>query len=176
MSQTSFDFNISRQHNLNLDEYPLIEVTRTFHAPVEQIWKAWSDAELIKQWWGPEGYSVQSMKIDFRESGKFLFAMKGPDGKVVWDTGIFEEIIPNKKIINTDRFCDKNGSPISAREVGMSENWPDQLYITIEFEALSTEQTKMMIRYEGIPKEMHDDFVKGRNSSIDKLQKLVERS
>ncbi|MGZ3789876.1 MAG: SRPBCC family protein [Bacteriovorax sp.] len=175
MSQTSFDFNISRQHNLKLEEYPTVEVIRTFHAPVEQIWKAWANEELIKQWWGAEGYTVQSIKIDFRENGKFLFGMQGPDGKVIWDTGVYLEIIPNKKIINSDRFCDKEGSPISPDQVGMPGNWPDELYVIIEFEALNIDQTKMVIRHEGIPKEMHDKCAEGWNSSIDKLQKLIER-
>lgn len=166
----------TQERQPNLDKYPLVQVKRTFHAPIERVWNAWSDAELIKQWWGPETYTAPDAKIDFRMGGQYLFAMQGPDRKVVWSGGVYKEIIPNKKIVFTDHFADENGNTITAKEAGMSGDWPKDLYITVEFESIDPEQTKMVINHAGIPKEMHDDCVGGWSSSIDKFQKLVERN
>lgn len=176
MVQTSTDTTTGTYHKKNLPSSPLVEITRTFYAPVERVWKAWSDPELIKEWWGPVGYSCPRAKMDFREGGKYLFAMQGPDGNVIWSTGVFEEIIPMEKIVWTDQFCDKDGKPLLAKDVGIPGEWPDKLYVTIEFEGLNNNQTIMIISHEGIPKEMHDDCVEGWKSSVDKLQKLVERN
>jgi uncharacterized protein YndB with AHSA1/START domain len=160
----------------SLEASPLVEVTRTFRAPVERVWNALSDPELIKQWWGPTNFTAPNAETDFRVGGKYLFSMQGPDGKVIWSGGDYKEIIPDKKIVCTDHFSDKDGNPITANEAGMTGDWPKDLYITIELESIGPDQTKMAISHEGIPAEMHDDCVKGWSESVDKLQKLVERN
>lgn len=154
---------------------PLVEITRAFKAPISRVWNAWAEPELAKQWWGPENYSCPEAKIDFREGGKYLLAMKDPSGKVMWDTGRYDEIVFLQKIVCTDSFADKNGNMISAKEAGMSGDWGDVSTITVEFESTYEDETIMHLRHEGIPKEMHDDCVSGWSTSFDKLQKLVER-
>lgn len=163
-------------HKNSTSQSPLVEISRVFQASVESLWSAWSEPEMLKQWWGPENYSCPDAKIDFRVGGKSLLAMKGPDGKVIWSGGTYEEIVPKTKIVSTDSFMDEKGNVISAEDAGMPGNWQsDTLYITVEFEKLGENETKMGLSHEGIPKEMYDDCVSGWNSSIDKLQKLVER-
>lgn len=153
-----------------------VELSRVFQAAVEQVWKAWTEVDLIKQWWGPKDFSCPDARIDFREGGKYNFAMQGPDGKVIWSGGVFEEIIPYQKIAYTDSFTDKNGKVVSSSEYGMPGEWPEALYVTLTFEKLGDGSTKMHLYHEGIPKEMHDDCVEGWSQSIDKMQRLVERS
>jgi uncharacterized protein YndB with AHSA1/START domain len=153
-----------------------VEITRTFRAPLESVWYAWTTGELVQQWWGPEGYSCPEAKIEFRVGGKYLFAMKGPDQKVSWSGGEILEIIENQEIVYTDHFTDERGNPVAAAEYGMSGTWPEDLFVTVKFERLGDEHTRIHLIHEGIPKELHDDCVKGWNSSLDKLQKLVVRS
>lgn len=159
---------------VDLEKSPLVTITRFFNAPLQNVWNAWSDEKLIQEWWGPEGYSSPSAKIDFRVGGQSLLAMQDPNGEVVWSGGVYKEIVPLKKIVTTDHFADEKGNVISANEIGMPGDWPLEGLITIEFSDANEEQVKIIINHEGIPKEMHDDCVKGWNSSIDKLQKLVE--
>lgn len=151
-----------------------VTITRFFNAPLEKVWQAWTNEEMVKQWWGPENYSAPSAKIDFRVGGKSLLAMKDPKGEIVWSGGVYKEIIPYKKIVTTDHFADKNGNIISASDVGMPGKWPLDCLITVEFSDGNEDQVKIIIKHEGIPKEMHDDCVEGWNSSIDKFQRLVE--
>jgi uncharacterized protein YndB with AHSA1/START domain len=55
-----------------------IEVTKTFNAPVEMVWKVWTDPELVKRWWGPKHFISPVAKIDFQEGGKSIVSMKAP--------------------------------------------------------------------------------------------------
>lgn len=158
-----------------LQNSPLVTVTRFFSAPIEKVWQAWSNAEMIKEWWGPETYSCPFAEIDFQVGGKSLLAMTDPHGESVWSGGVYKEIVPYKKIVTTDHFTDAMGNVISARDVGMPGEWPLDCLITIEFSDANEEEVKIMITHQGIPKEMHDDCTEGWNSSIDKLQRLVEQ-
>lgn len=143
---------------------------------MDQLFGAWSKPELVKQWWGPDRYSAPNVKIDFRVGGKFTFAMLGPDKKLLWSSGEYVEIQLNRKIVSTDYFSDENGIRVSPKSLGMPGEWCDKLFVTLDFEAIDEEQTKMVLSHEGIPQAMYSECVKGWNESIDKLQKLIEKN
>ena len=163
----------TKEQNI-LDRPALVKVTRVFNAPIEKVWSAWGDEDLVKQWWGPEGYTCPFASIDFREGGNNLMAMKDSSGQTIWSGGVYREIIPFKKIVSTDHFADEDGNIISAGQAGMKGKWPTDCLITVEFSKVVTGQVRMAIVHEGIPKDMHHECVEGWNSSLNKLQKMVE--
>lgn len=55
---------------------------RVIKAPVDVVWGAWINPETLPQWWGPEGFSCRTKRIDLRTGGEWVFDMIGPDGKV----------------------------------------------------------------------------------------------
>ena len=55
-----------------------VVVTRTFDAPVERVWQAWSEPQLVMQWWGPTGFTCPKADLDFREGGTSLVCMRAP--------------------------------------------------------------------------------------------------
>lgn len=57
-----------------------VVTTRTYDAPRELVWAAWTNPEHLAQWWGPDGFSITTYKMDFRVGGTWVFAMHGPDG------------------------------------------------------------------------------------------------
>ena len=57
-------------------------ITRVIAAPVALVWGAWWNADSLPRWWGPEGFSCRTARIDLREGGEWLFDMIGPDGAV----------------------------------------------------------------------------------------------
>ena len=93
-----------------------LKIIRVFDAPVELVWAAWSSPELVKQWWGPKDFTAPTIRIDFREGGKYLYAMHGPaDSEYdvdMWNTGVYKEIVPNKRIVYLDSFSDADGNPV----------------------------------------------------------------
>lgn len=163
-----------KENKFNPDRYPLVEVALVLHAPVEKVWRAWSDPEIVKQWWGPEGFTCPEAKMDFRVGGRCTLAMQDPKGKINWSSGEYLELVPNEKLVCTDYFSDEYGEPVNPSVYGMTGNWPANSYISIEFERVGDNQTKMSVKHEGIPHEMHDDCVQGWTSSLRKLQRTVQ--
>ena len=129
-----------------------IKIERIFEASVEEVWKMWTEPEMIKKWWGPEGFSAPSIKIDLKEGGKYVYGMKGPEDsewdKVMYSGGIFEKVVPMKKIVATDYFCDEDGNKMDPVDFGMGEDMPKEMpTMTIEFEELEDNKTKLTITY-----------------------------
>jgi uncharacterized protein YndB with AHSA1/START domain len=148
-----------------------IVINRVFDLPVSKVWQAWTEPEQFKKWWGPEGFTCPISKMEARKGGKYLSCMRSADGKEFWSTGVIEEFIPQKKLVVTDSFSDAKGNIIPASEYGMPGDWPDQLLITVNFEELGENRTKITLQHEGIPDEMREECIKGWNESLDKLAK-----
>ena len=86
-----------------------IKVVREFDAPVEKVWKAWTEAELLDQWWAPKPWKANTQSMDFREGGTWLYYMEGPDGSRHYCRADYETIVANKSYTGLDAFCDENG-------------------------------------------------------------------
>jgi uncharacterized protein YndB with AHSA1/START domain len=149
-----------------------IVIDRVFAIPVAKVWRAWTDPESMKKWWGPNGFTCPTSTIDARQGGKYLNCMRSSDGQDFWSTGFFKEFVPNKKLVLTDSFSDSKGNIISASELNMPGKWPLEMMIAVNFEE-DNGQTKMRLRHKGIPSEMHDDCIKGWNESFDKLENNI---
>lgn len=154
-------------------ENKTISIKRTLDLPLNTAWKAWSDPESMKKWWGPNEYTCPHCTIDFRVNGKYLAAMRGPDGKDIWSTGMYKEIIPKKKIVCTDSFADSKGNVVPASDYSMPGDWGSELLVTVEFEEANG-KTNLSLKHEGIPEEMYSDCNKGWLESLDKLEKTFK--
>lgn len=164
------------EHKNNTSGSPLVVVSEIIKASVSRVFEAWSSEKLIKQWWGPEGFTCPYAKIDFRVGEKYWLQMRSIDGKDFWSTGVYSEIEPNKKIVFSDFAADKTGEIISYKTAGIgTSDIITTAFITVEFEALDENITKMTINHEGLPAEMHDDCVQGWSSSFEKMKVLLER-
>ena len=150
-----------------------IVINRVFNLPVNKVWQAWTEPEYFKKWWGPEGFTCPSSKMEARKGGKYLNCMRSPDGKEFWSTGVVEEFIPQKKLVITDSFSDAEGHIVPASEFGLAGDWPKQLLITVSFEEVGENKTKTSLRHQGIPDEMRDECIKGWNESLDKLERNI---
>lgn len=146
-----------------------ISIKRTFNLPLTTVWKAWTEPESCKKWWGPKEYTCPDCIIDFKVGGTYLNSMKGPDGKEIWSTGTYKEIIPFKKIVLTDSFADSKGNIVPASFYNMPGEWDEELMVTIEFEEADG-KTNMTMQHAGLPVEISDECIKGWQSSFDKLE------
>ena len=161
-----------------------IKIERIFNAPKTVVWNAWTDPELIKEWWGPEGFTAPSIKVDLQVGGKYVFAMQGPEGsewdKVMYSAGIYNEIVPNEKLVVTDFFSDENGNRMEPVKSGQDSNFPTEMKATILFEEIEDGKTKLSIIYpKPENKEQFEAMLKsgmkeGWQSSLNKLAKVVE--
>lgn len=77
---------------------------REIDAPREKIFRAWTDSELLKQWFCPKPWGVSHAELDVRSGGSSVIVMNGPNGEVVDNRGVYLEVVPNEKIVFTDAF------------------------------------------------------------------------
>lgn len=147
---------------------------RTFDAPRELVWRAWTECDLLKRWWGPGNFTTPYCKIDLRVGGKYLYCMRSPEGKDYWSTGVYREIIPVERLVCTDSFADEQGNVVPASQYGMTGDWPDELLVTVTFEEQQG-KTKMTLRQVGFPPgEMLRMAGMGWNESFDKLAESLK--
>jgi uncharacterized protein YndB with AHSA1/START domain len=158
------------------EEHELV-IMRTFAAPREQVWKAWTDPEQMMCWWGPEHFTSPVCKIDLRLGGKYLFCMRSPQGQDFWSTGVYREIIPFERLVCTDSFSDEQGNIVPATHYGMEADFPLELLVTVTFEEYKKGQTVLTLRHAGMPAGQMGELAEaGWNGSFDKLAECLESS
>jgi uncharacterized protein YndB with AHSA1/START domain len=156
-----------------MSEQKDLVITRTFNAPQSLVWQAWSQPEHFKKWWGPKEFTCPDAEIDFRVGGKFLASMMDDKGKKIWSTGTYKEIDPKTKIIFSDCFANEKGDIVSGEEYGM-KGMPMEMEVTVMLKE-DGGKTEMTIIHKGIPAGEHQQGANvGWNSSIDKMQEMVE--
>ncbi len=150
----------------------VLVIEREFDAPRELVWKAWTEPERAKRWWGPRNFTSPAAEIDFRVGGKYLLAMQSPDfneGRPIWSTGVYREIVPYERIVCTDCFADEKGNVVPATHYGMTGEFPLEMLVTVSFEDIGG-RTKMTLRHEGLPAgDLLEGAGAGWNESFDKL-------
>ncbi|HEY4136682.1 MAG TPA: SRPBCC domain-containing protein [Alphaproteobacteria bacterium] len=96
-------------------------ISRTFNASRQRIWQAFTEADRLKQWWGPKGFTMHTAKLDLKVGGGFLYGMTSPDGHEMWGRWTFREIVAPEKLAFDISFSDPEGG---ITRHSMSPNWP----------------------------------------------------
>ncbi|MGJ8562629.1 MAG: SRPBCC family protein [Alphaproteobacteria bacterium] len=78
----------------------------TLDAPRANIWRCWTEPELLTQWFTPKPWSTASADIDPRTGGRMNVTMRSPDGEDMPNTGVFLEVIPGERIVTTDAYSE----------------------------------------------------------------------
>lgn len=102
-SNLLFDFIVNKENST-------IHIKREFDANLELVWKAWTTAELLDQWWGPKPYRAETKTLDFRVGGSWLYAMVSPEGEKHWAKTNFISIEKEKSFASKGGFSDENGN------------------------------------------------------------------
>jgi uncharacterized protein YndB with AHSA1/START domain len=88
-----------------------IHVSREFNAPIEKVWKAWTDPALLDKWVGPKPWTAVTKIMDFTVGGIWLYAMVSPEGQKSWVYAEFTAIENGSAFSSTGMFCDADGNP-----------------------------------------------------------------
>ena len=100
-------------------------VSRVFDAPRELVWKAWTEADRLKEWFGPKGVTIPTVKMDLRPGGVCLYAMRMPNGQEMWGKWTFREVVAPERLVLISSFSDANGG---VTRHPMSPTWPRETY------------------------------------------------
>lgn len=76
-----------------------LRTSRTLPFSPSEIYGAFASADLLASWWGPEGFSNTFEVFEFTTGGRWKFVMHGPDGKTYLNESLFEELVPDSKIV-----------------------------------------------------------------------------
>ena len=101
------------RHKMNMDSdlaNKRLIITRVFDAPVEKVWQAWTDKDILDQWWAPKPYNAETKSMSFKPGGQWLYAMVGPDEFKQWCKIEYKEVTKNKSFTGDNMFCDEKGN------------------------------------------------------------------
>ena len=109
---------------------PVFTLSRTFDAPRELVWKAFTDPERLKHWWGPKGFTARVAKMDFRVGGSYHYCLRSPDGHDMWGKFVYREIVAPERIVFVNCFSDEKGG---VTRHPMHKVWPLEMLSTFTF-------------------------------------------
>jgi len=121
-------------------------ISRAFDAPRELVWKAFTDPEHMKNWWGPKGFTMRFSRMDFRPGGSYHYCMRSPDGHDMWGKFVYREIVAPERIVFINSFSDENGG---VTRHPMAPTWPLEMLSTFTF-AEQNGKTTLTIRWSPI--------------------------
>lgn len=143
-------------------------LTRLINAPREKVYRAWTEPELLKQWFAPKPYTTPIVEIDVRPGGSAYFVMRGPDGKDLPNRGVYLEVVRNEKLVSTDAYV-KAWEP--------SEKPFMTLILSFEDEGGKTRYTARVRHWTVADREAHEKmgFHEGWGLCTDQLEALVAK-
>jgi uncharacterized protein YndB with AHSA1/START domain len=151
-----------------------VVIERSFDAPVELIWRMWTEPEHFKAWYGPGGATVPVAEMDVRVGGGRLVCMQiaTPDGPMrMWFTGEYREVVANRRLVYTESMCDEHGNVLSPAALGMPGDHPTTTEVIVELEH-SGGRTRMVMTHLGIP--AGSPGATGWTAALDKLAGHVQ--
>ena len=142
-------------------------LVREFDAPREKIFKAWTDPELMKEWFVPRPWTIADAKLDVRAGGANLIVMRSPEGQEFPNRGVYLEVIENEKLVFTDAFVTAWEPSGKAFMVGT---------ITFEDEDGRTRYTARVQHWSVEDRQQHEQmgFHEGWGQCADQLEKLAK--
>jgi uncharacterized protein YndB with AHSA1/START domain len=147
-------------------------VKRIIDAPLEMVWKAWTDAGQVMRWWGPKYYTSPWCKIDLREGGKYIFCMRAPQdqgGQDSYTAGTYAKIVPMERLEFSQGLADSDGNPIDPAQMGMPPDFPKEIRTVVEFKAKGAMTELTITEYDWPVGQMFVFSLAGMHQSIDKL-------
>ena len=143
-----------------LAERPSLTLNRSYPVAPEKVWRAWTDPQALKRWWGPgEDDLVSVVDLDVRKDGKFRIVFGGPEGKAHEVQGVYREVVPHRKLVFTWTW--PNSTP------------ERESVITIELRAAGG-GTEFVFRQEQfIDATVRDNHRRGWTGSFVKLDKFL---
>ncbi|MBF4485132.1 SRPBCC domain-containing protein [Flavobacterium sp. CSZ] len=146
-----------------------VNIKREFNASLSHVWSAWTEAEILDQWWAPAPFKSKTKRMDFSEGGHRLYAMVGPEDQERWGILDYTSISPKTNFKYSATFCDSEGNPDSVFgssywSVNFSEQG-DSVIVDIEIKRDSLSDLEKII-------EM--GFKEGFTSTMESLDKILE--
>ena len=151
--------------------------TRVFTVPVEAAYAAWTESDLVQQWWGPHGFTCPVAEMDVRRGGVSLVAMRAPaefGGAEMYNTWTYTFVDPPNRLDYDMRFSTSDRQTISPADAGIPGGVPDAVPHIVTFERLDENRSQVSITEYGYTSaEARDMSQGGLDECLDKLSVLL---
>ena len=144
-------------------ERPFV-ISRTFDAPRELMWKAWSERARLMEWFGPKGFKMPAAKMDFRPGGSFHYCLEAPNSEEMWGKFTYREIVSPEKIVLVNSFSDEAGD---ITRHPMSATWPLEMLSTF---TLTEENGRTTATVHWTPLNATEEEIKTFNAAHDGMK------
>jgi len=143
-------------------------VSRLFAATPEQVFRAWSSAEHVKQWFCPQHYCIPQASIEFHVGGAFEVCMRSPQGQLHWTRGKFVEILPSSRLVIDMKATGEDDRPLfrAYTEVNLKQELGGSTTMEVR-------QTYTLFDQAGAA--MISGATQGWRETLDRLEKEVAR-
>lgn len=144
-----------------------VVLERTFDAPIDLVWQAWTEGEHFAQWYGPEGFTIPVAEMDATPGGRRHVCMASPDGSMkMWFVGEYKVVEPTTRLVYTEAMSDEDGNLLSPAAMGMPGDEPMITEVTVELTA-DGDRTNVVMTHAGIPAD--SPGAQGWAMALDKL-------
>lgn len=160
-SNLVFDFSVNKENKT-------ITVKREFAAPLQKVWAAWTQSELLDQWWAPKPWKAETKTMDFRTGGHWLYVMVGPEGEKHWSRADYKSVDAPKSFSALDAFTDENGN--------ISPDMPRSVWDNSFNSNGDTTMVNIVIKYdklEDLEKYIEMGFKEGFTMGLENLDELL---
>jgi uncharacterized protein YndB with AHSA1/START domain len=151
--------------NAALSDKRTVVITKVFDAPPPVVFKLWTDAAHLAQWWGPKGFTNPVCEVDARPGGAIRIVMRSPEGVDHGMKGVFEEVVESKRLTFTNIAVDQAGNHLL------------EGFTTVTFES-DGNKTRLTLETSASPivpaaVEMIKGMEEGWSQSLDRLAALA---
>jgi uncharacterized protein YndB with AHSA1/START domain len=154
-------------------------LSRVFDAPLDALWRAWTEPDQVMQWWGPKGFTAPVAEMDVREGGSSLVCMRAPaefGGQDLYNMWTYTEVVPGERLAYVNAFTDANRTPLDPATLDLPPAIPAQVPHVVTFRALEADRTEVTVRESGYGSpEIVEVSRSGMAECLDKMASLVER-
>ena len=150
------------------DEKLDLIITRELKAPRAKLWRAWTEPDLLAQWWAPRPWATDVIKLDVRPMGAFSLAMLGPEGERFDSPGVFLHVEPQRSLVWTSSL-QEGWRPVA------EPGFPMTATITMEDHGTGSRYTAHVLHATEAHVKQHEEmgFHEGWNSVISQLDELA---
>jgi uncharacterized protein YndB with AHSA1/START domain len=145
-----------------------ITISREFKAPVEMVWRAYTEKEFLDKWWGPSPWRAETKSMEFREGGHWLYAMVSPENQKHWAKMNYSKINKHHKIEKQDFFCDETG-----KENDMFPPSNGSVVFTKTESGTNVDYKLKFTSQEGLDQLIQMGFEQGMSMCLEQLETLL---
>lgn len=121
-----------------------LKISHLFDAPMELVFRAWTDPEQLVQWYAPDGCTIEFKAINVKEGGTFHSCIHDPVHGDCWVMGTYKTVRPSEELVFSMVLTNEAGDDVTAAQTGKPEEWPKEIITTVTLSPVGG-QTKLVL-------------------------------